>query len=196
MQGSSSKIVQKTAWKDEQNLENFQFFEYLGHSEETFDHKLGNFLEKCASGLVSSTGVFQSFFNRNIPIYKKNSLQLSDIFDFLRETLSHFPSLQIFLQKPIRWWIQSFLNVCQHSKQFKKYTSCTKTKMLKFFDGFGVILKCLFLKQNATTFSSKNVMHSSKNFQFVSGSIWGIFLLQFEHISWQKLTETITLHVP
>ena len=34
--------------------------------------------------------------------------------------------------------------------RFKKYTSCTKTKFLKFFDHFGVILKC---------FRSKTLQH-------------------------------------
>ena len=42
MQGISSKIVQKLP-KIVNELENSQFFQYLGHSEETFDHKLGHF---------------------------------------------------------------------------------------------------------------------------------------------------------
>ena len=74
MQGSSSKIVQKTALKGVK-LENSPFFEDLGHFVETFDNKLGNFFETCASGLVSSSGAFRSFLTEIFQSHK-NSLKM------------------------------------------------------------------------------------------------------------------------
>ena len=60
--GSSSKIVIKMAKKILKTQ--FSVFEHLGHSEETFDHKLGTFFENCASSLDSLSRVFPSFFQR------------------------------------------------------------------------------------------------------------------------------------
>ena len=42
MRGSSSKIVQKLP-NIVKKHENSQLFQYLGHSEETFDHEIGIF---------------------------------------------------------------------------------------------------------------------------------------------------------
>ena len=64
MQESSSKFVQKTVQKGKKSLK-ILFFECLGHSEEFFDHKVGNFFGNCASGLVSSSGAFRGFFQPN-----------------------------------------------------------------------------------------------------------------------------------
>ena len=68
-----------------------QFFRYLGHSEETFDHKLGNFFKKRASDLVLLPGAFRSFYFTEIcQSQMKKLLKMSetdknfDILDFLR----------------------------------------------------------------------------------------------------------------
>ena len=45
---SSSKIVQKRPKMEK----NSQFFQFLGHPEETFDHKLGYLFDKRGSGIV------------------------------------------------------------------------------------------------------------------------------------------------
>ena len=90
------------------NLENSQFFQYLGHAEKTFDHKIGNLLEKNASHLISSSGVFRSFcfteiFLSQIKTHQKCQ-KFTKILTFSTLCGKFEPfrnrSLQIFLQKP------------------------------------------------------------------------------------------------
>ena len=59
--GEAQKLY-RTLPKIVKKIENAQYFQYLGHSEQSFDHKLGNFFEKCGSGLVSSSKAFRRFF--------------------------------------------------------------------------------------------------------------------------------------
>ena len=129
-------------------LENFQFFQNLGHSEKTLDHKLCIFSQKRASDLVLSSGAFRSFHFTEIFQFP---IQIHWKFDFLRSILSHFPtevckysfkSLLDYEFFSLRWTFSNILT----PKRFKKYTSCTKTSLLKFFDSFGVILKCFWWK--------------------------------------------------
>ena len=49
MQGSSSKLNKKLSKNVFEKLETSQFYQYLGHSEGTFDQKLGIYFEKRAS---------------------------------------------------------------------------------------------------------------------------------------------------
>ena len=57
MQGSSSKIVQKTAQKFSKKLVCSQILQFLGHSEETLCHKINKcFFLKRAVNLVVSSG--------------------------------------------------------------------------------------------------------------------------------------------
>ena len=73
-------------------LELSQFFQYLDHSEETFDHKLGNLFEKRASGLVLLSAVFE-VFQSQIKVHGKwQNLTKISIFSNLRSIMSHFPT--------------------------------------------------------------------------------------------------------
>ena len=70
----------------------------------------------------------------------------------------------MFPQEPIAFSFQSFLNVCQlsESKTIQnvhiRWINREDVELFQFFDSFGVILE--FLKPNAATFSSNNVLHS------------------------------------
>ena len=56
-------------------------------------------------------------------------------------------------------------------KRFKKYTSCTKTKMLKLFDSFGVILKCFEGKRCNVHFKKGS---AQLVFSFLSRLCWNL----------------------
>ena len=52
-------------------LENCRFFQYLGHSEETFDHKLGLF-ENVLRALFYQLEFFEAFLTEMFQSPKKN----------------------------------------------------------------------------------------------------------------------------
>ena len=168
---SSSKVVQKNGLKSKKNIEKSHFFQYLSHSGKKFDQKPGNFFGERSSDLVLSSGAFRSFY------FIKSFQSLGKIHWKCQKstklfTLSLFAvnfelflsrSLQIFLWKRFGLQIQSSLmNVCQQSdyKLIQKVHKLHKTKLLNFFDSFGVILKCLWSKTLQRSLQKKYIVRS------------------------------------
>ena len=112
--------------------------------------------EKCASGLVSSSGDFRRFFLTEIfQSQTKKSLKMSETdknFDIFEFAVNYEP----FFNQSVLYFFKSLLyyqfSLCWTSaillipKRFKKYASCTKTKMSKDSDSLGVFLKWFWSK--------------------------------------------------
>ena len=69
----------------------------MGHSEEDFHHKLGNFFETDSSGLVSSFGAFRSFLQPKFSNLKQKLTEIqkstkNSTFLNLRSFVSHLPT--------------------------------------------------------------------------------------------------------
>ena len=70
-------------------LDNSKFFQYLSHSEETFDHELGNFLKNVLRAWFYYLEFFEAFISPTFSNLKQKFTenvgyrQNFDIFDFL-----------------------------------------------------------------------------------------------------------------